>query len=484
VNPLRKLRKVLFYLFLLSYFVICPLLILHVLGYDLQVAGKRALLATGDLYLVSFPPGAQVFVDDKQYPELTPTSVLNLAPGEHQLTLSLQDYIPWIHTVTIEEGKTSVLRDVLLLPQQWQREELNPAVFLDILPISEYPNLLLRQGPRLVDISLYEMEQREVLPLVEKTSPFAELRIDSMVSLVNGSVFLLEARQGSSGVRLLVTIQSGHITVQDLSGLIPEGIGSLEWAAENARDLFFYRGGSVTRINVPRTRTSPAFPYRLRGFGIHNGNLYFLTLDGGLLSLDYDAANVRSLDGYDSIISLLPATGFIKVIPRPNGVMIFRGQNGELVISGLGKPMALERIKGYREHPEPSQLLLWQDRRLAVLHLGPGGASGRGAAAVPDLQWLPVSGINVEQAFFVLEGTHILFRDGARVLLLGPDREGERRKFPVADIRRGTSLYYSDRLGRLYFIDSLTGRLSSLQIIEKTQFTDQLLLDLRKRLPP
>jgi hypothetical protein len=484
VTPLRKLRKILFYLFLLIYLMLCPLVILHVLGYDLQVGGKQPILATGDLYVISFPPGAQVFVDGKKYSELTPTPVLDLAPGAHQLTLSLQDYIPWIHTVTIEEGKTSVLRDILLLPQQWRREELHPAMFQDILPMSEYPNLLLRQGPLLTDLYLYEMEKREVLPLVDAKSPLAQARIDSLIPLVNGSVLLVEARQGSSVLRLLITIQSGRVTVEDLSALIPEGIGTLEWTAENNRDLFFCREGFVTRINVPGARTYPRFPYQLRGFGIHNGTLYLLTLEGSLLSMDYEAGNVRSLDEYESIFSLLPAAGFIKITPRPNGVIIFRGQSGELLTAGKGGTVALERIKGYREHPEPSQLVLWQDQRIALLQLDQDGVSDLSTAATPQLQWLSVSGIDVQQAFFVLEGTHILYRDGESVLLLGPEREGERQKFPVADIRRGTSMYYYDRAGRLYFIDGLTGRLSSLQIIEKTQFVDQLLLDLRKRLPP
>jgi hypothetical protein len=484
VTPLWKLRKILFFLFLISYLTLCPLVILHVLGYDLQMGGKQPILATGDLYVVSFPPGAQVFIDGKKYPELTPLSVVDLTPGAHQLTLSLQDYMPWIHTVTIEKEKTSLLRDVLLIPEQWRREELHPATFQDIFPISEYPNLLLRKGPLLADLFLYEMEKRELLPLVDVKSPLAQARIDSLIPLVNGSVLLAEARQGSSVRRLLITIQSGNVAVQDLSALIPGGRRTLEWAAENATDLFYFSEGFVTRINVPAARTYPRFPYRLRGFGIRDGTLYFLTPEGSLLSMDYEAGNVQTLDEYKSIGSLLPAAGFIRITPRPNGVMIFRGQAGELVAAGKGGTVALEGIKGYREHPEPSQLVLWQDQRLAVLQLDPGGVSGQGKAATQQLQWLSVSGINVQQAFFVLEGTHILYRDVESVLLLGPEREGERQKFPVADIRQGTSMYYSDRTGRLYFIDGPTGRLSSLQIIEKTQFVDQLLLDIRKRLPP
>ncbi len=481
---LPKLRRFLFYFFLLVYIVLCPLIILHVLGYNLRLSGKRLIQATGDLYIASFPPGARVFVDAKEYSKLTPTSVLDLPPGPHELTLSLRDYIPWIHKVTIEEGKTSVLRDVLLLPQQWRLEELHPAAFQDILPMSEYPNLLLQQGPRLIDLFLCELERQKVLPLVDLKSPFAEARIASLIPLANGSVLLVEAQRESSGLRLLVTIKSGSVTIKDLSTLIPAGIDGLHWAAENATDLFYYREGFVARINVPSGRTYPRFPYRLRGFGIHNGTLYFLTLEGSLISLDFDAKNVRSLDEYKSINSLLPASGFIRITPNDNGVLIFRGQNGELITAGKGGTVALERITGYRDDPDPSQLVLWQDQRLAVLRLDPAAISDQNTTAAPQLQWIPVSGVKVQQAFFVLEGTHILYRDGESVVLLGPEREGQRRVFPVTNVHPDTSIYYSDHAGRLYYINGRTGRLSSLQIFEKTQFVDQMLLDLRKRLPP
>lgn len=481
--PLRRFRKILFYLFLLIYILLCPLLILHVLGFKLQVGGKRPMLATGDLYVASFPPGARLILDDKEYAKLTPTSVLNLRPGPHQLTLSLQDYIPWIHTVTIEEGKTAVLRDILLLPQQWRRDELHPEAFRDILPVSEYPNLLLQQGPRIVDLFLYELERQEVLAVVDVKSPFAQATINSLVPLANSSVLLVEGRLLSSDVRLLITIQSGSVAIEDLSDLIPAGIDGLQWAAENAKDLFSYRDGFVTRINVPNRRIYPRFPYSLQGFGVGNSTLYFLTADGRLLSLDFNANNVETPDVFRGIDSQLPRTGFIKITPLDNGMMIFRGGNGELVTAGKHGIVALERIKGYRKDLDPNQLVLWQDQNLAILRFNPGRVSDQSTASPSQVEWIPVSGIRVEQAFFALEGTHILFRDGERVFLLSPDREGQRSTFPVAEVRRDTSVYYSDHTGRLYYIDSGSGRLSSLQIVEKTQFVDQLLLDLRKRLP-
>jgi hypothetical protein len=48
-------------------------------------------------------------------------------------------------------------------------------------------------------------------------------------------------------------------------------------------------------------------------------------------------------------------------------------------------------------------------------------------------------------------------------------------------VRSGTSVYYSEPAGELFYIDPETGRPSRLEIVRKTQLVEQLLLELRQR---
>jgi hypothetical protein len=476
------LRKLLFYLFVLIYILVCPVVILRVLGYDIRPGGKRQIVSTGDLYVASFPPGARLFIDGRQYSRPTPTSVLDLKPGSYRLRLWAEGYLPWTQTITVEPGKATVLDDVLLLPEHWPHSELDARAFEDILPSSEYPNLLLKRGPLLRDLFVYQVRRQAFLALPD--SALGAARILDLVPLAGGSVLLIEVKLDSAQRRLLLTIHSGSLDIRDLTDLVPEGVGNLIWAAEKPEDLFFYRQGSVTRINVPAATVYPSFPYRVRGFGVGNDTLFFLTAAGDLLIQEYDSERARLPAGFRGIGALLPPAGFVRLTPLQDGTVILRAPGGELLTAGKAGCLALGKVEGFRIETDPLRLLLWQDQRVGVLAFG--GAKEPKPKRPLEVQpeWIPVPGIKVQQAFFVLEGTYVLYRNGARVVLVCPERGGQRKQVPVVQVRGGTSVYYSDRNGKLFYLDSLTGRPSSLEIIGNTQLVDQLLLDIRRRIQP
>jgi hypothetical protein len=479
---ITALRKLLFYLFLLIYLLVCPVVILHVLGYDIRPGGKREIVSTGDLYVASFPPGARLFIDDEEYPRQTPTSVLDLKPGKHELRLWAEGYLPWTQAVVVEAGKAAVLDDVLLLPEHWPRVELHTGAFEEILPSSEYPNLLLRRGAMLEDLYVYQIRRQTFLSLGPPGGIPAGNRVLNLVPLAGGRALLIEARTGSKKRWFVMTIQPGRVDVQDLTDLLPDSPAGLQWCAETPEDLFFYREGSVTRIHVPTATLYPSFPYRVRGFGVGNGTLCFLTAAGDLLIQGYDSERAPVPAGFSGIGAPLPQAGFLRLTPLRDGTVILQAPDGELFATGKDGPLALGKVKGFRVATDPLRLLLWQDQRLGILWLG--GVKQPEHSEGARLEWIPLQAIEVEQAFFVLEGTHLLYRDRGKVFLVAPERDGQRKTFPVVEVRDGTSVYYSDRDGKLYYIDKPSGRLSSLEIIGKNEIVDQLLLDIRKRIQP
>jgi hypothetical protein len=482
MTGIATLRKLLFYLFLLIYVLVCPVVILHVLGYDIRPGRKRQIVSTGDLYVASFPPGATLFIDDQEYPRPTPTSVLDLKPGKHMLRLWTQGYLPWTQAVAVEAGKAAVLDDVLLLPEHWPRVELHTGAFEDILASSEYPNLLLRRGPMLKDLYVYQIRRQTFLSLGSPGGIPPGQRVLNLVSLAGGTALLIEMETGSGRRRFLATIQPGRVDLRDLTDLLPDSTAGLHWGAETPEDLFFYREGSVTRIHVPTAKLYPSFPYRVRGFGVGSGTLCFLTAAGDLLIQAYDSERAAVPAGFSGIDTLLPRAGFLRLTPLRDGTVVLQAHGGDLFAAGKDGPLALGKMTGFRVATHPLRLLLWQDRRLGILWLEGGKPPEHSQGG--RLEWIPVQAIEVEQAFFVLEGTHLLYRDGGKVVVVAPERDGQRKTFLVAEVRDGTSVYYSDRDGKLYYIDKQSGRLSSLEIVGKNEIVDQLLLDIRRRLQP
>jgi hypothetical protein len=70
------------------------------------------VISTGNLQVSSSPSGAAVYVDGNYFGH-TPTTVGNLAPGSHSVSLRLSGYQEWTGTVTISAGQTTSISPVL-----------------------------------------------------------------------------------------------------------------------------------------------------------------------------------------------------------------------------------------------------------------------------------------------------------------------------------------------------------------------------------
>jgi hypothetical protein len=474
------LRRILFYAFILAFLVLCPLAILYVLGYDIRPAGEARIVHGGDLYVASFPTGAGLWVDGRPYYSPTPTPVLNLAPGLHRLQIRMNGYRAWAGLVTIRAGQTTLVNDVLLIPERWPQEELDTTAFEQLLPFSSDPDLLLRKGPRVGDLFFFNMQQRKLLPLAEEGSAYAGAQVLAAVPLRGSSVLLLEVWLGSSRLRLLASIQSGGVDLQDISELTPEGVDRLQWAAGQQQELFYYQDEALSRIDVSAGAVEEGFLRQVRGFGVQGRTLYILNKEGDVLTWDQGLRKPTRLPGFEGIGDLFPDGGFVRLIPFKDGPILFSGREGRLVAGSPVRRLPIGEVRGFRVEADPMRLLLWKAGRLGTLKLSAAGQTGQEGSAPPRLQWIPVRAAGLEQAFFVLAGSHILYRNADRVFLLSSS-SGDGQVYLVARVRSGTSVYYSEPEGKLYYLDASTGRPSELEIVHRSQLVDQLLLDLRKR---
>ncbi len=110
------LRKIIFYLFCAIYLIVCPLLVLRMLGYVISPSTHR-LVKTGLVYISTNPPGANVFVNGRPAHEKTPTAIRDLVPGQHFLRIEKDGYLDWAQNTTITPNKATVIENILLTPR-------------------------------------------------------------------------------------------------------------------------------------------------------------------------------------------------------------------------------------------------------------------------------------------------------------------------------------------------------------------------------
>lgn len=112
-----KTRKILYLFFILAFLISAPLVVLYTAGYRYNF-GSGKIMQTGVLSLISVPKGADIFIDNEKQRKKTPAVIDNVFPGEHDVRLEKQGYLPWGKKITIEGKKTTFVNQIGLFNDQ------------------------------------------------------------------------------------------------------------------------------------------------------------------------------------------------------------------------------------------------------------------------------------------------------------------------------------------------------------------------------
>lgn len=110
--PLR-IRRVIFYAFILLFLIVAPMLALYSMGYRYHW-GKQRLETTGLLTVAGTPTDAVVLLDGVVRARGLPARLGGLSGNEYIVRMERPGYRPWEQRVTIRGGQTAVIADVLL----------------------------------------------------------------------------------------------------------------------------------------------------------------------------------------------------------------------------------------------------------------------------------------------------------------------------------------------------------------------------------
>lgn len=106
------LRKSIFFLFLLTFIVGAPLVVLYTAGYRFNF-GTWHVQQTGVIAISTYPRSANVFLDGSAVQAKTPYVIQRLSPGSYTLTLQKDGYKPWEERVDVTSGETTYVTTTL-----------------------------------------------------------------------------------------------------------------------------------------------------------------------------------------------------------------------------------------------------------------------------------------------------------------------------------------------------------------------------------
>lgn len=477
------LRKILFYVFFLMYLIFCPVVILQAFGYFVYPLAKKTVIETGLVSLVSNPSGATIFVENRRFTKRTPAVVRGLLPQSYTVRLSMKNYKPWSRTVSVEAGRATVMDRILLLPQQLSMHEIISEECEELVALPGTPYFLVVKDEKLKDCFLYDGHEETLRPLIKIDDSFSDMRFVSCVTVEGSPYFLLQAEDGNKEPRYLWgDVRKEQVVINDISSLLPASpIQYVEWDVTYPKYLFIAYDNDVYRLNTVTRTMFPKFMESVNGYGLFERMVYSIAADQSFVRSDMQKSTRVYHKKYMPISPLLAEIkGFFRIKALTRDTLIFIGEKGELLSNLLPYYFVDKGIVGTAYYADTKQLLMWQKERIGVINFMKDKDREDIFEHGPQVQWIHEKGKNIEQAFWVYNGSHILFRDKDKVYLVDVHTSTKNEPEFIVQIRRKSNMVYQEATGKLFFLDAEHGRLSVVRILPRTDMINFQFPEIRK----
>jgi hypothetical protein len=427
-------RKVLFYLFLLTYFVLCPLLIFQSFGYVLYPAKKR-ISQTGLIRVETAPEGADIYLENSRYTYKTPASITELLPGTYRVMLRLKGYRSWSHEVLIQEGKASVFTNVLLVPKTVRPQVLIPrSDFENIIAPAGPDSVILKKGPQLADFFIFNGETGKLEPLL-KESAYFNFPVSDIFSVIGSKRIIVFGGALRNKGYYVMDVGRAQRSLTDITSLFDGKPDELIWSAAHQDIIFAVYGDHIDRLDLKEMSVLPRFIEDVKGVGVAGKWLYVLAKDNSITRMTIDTAHLEPVfeDAYFSE-GLFSESRFYSIQVLADERLLFSGSRGD-VITAVPNYDSVRRSEKDALLPDPVTVQTVYERGNAIA-----------------------------QCFWVYNGSHILVREKDRVFLLEVFADGKHTIEHIVFVKNNSDIFYSEKTGYLYYFDQL-GNLARLTIV-------------------
>ncbi len=474
------LRKILFYIFLLIYFTICPWLILYTLGYVIDFKSETGLVKTGAVSIATLPEGAEIYIRNQRQPKKTPAVFLNLHPGEYAVRVEKPGYQSWKNILHVASERAVVLEKIVLLPAGLAPEPVSKEPFERILPLKNANEILLARGPLFGDLILMDPEKHTEVCLADKMADgnLSNAKIARFFTSEDGNIFWLRLELPGGRPHLLRgRIRFKTFEMEDKTSFFSELPEQIEWEAGDENKIYGLRQSVLSLVNLDSPKQSMELAEGVLGFKLHKQKVFFVK-DQNVFRTDSSGGNARPLLEDTFLASELFGTqSSFRIGAFPDGTLLFLNSQGGLFSNRLPYWIARNEIQGFEYDPDRQQAAAWNSKRIGVLDFSKDVFMRQEALnRQMRFRWIFSQGESITQVLWVLEGTQLLFRDGPHIYLVEvfPDFEGIPRF--LADADESSPMVYLKSAEKLFYRNGRTRRLMGLSLVPKREIPGTALL--------
>ena len=208
----------------------------------------------------------------------------------------------------------------------------------------------------------------------------------------------------------------------------------------------------------------------VKGCGFHNNRVYLMTADNHFLKYAHDKSKADPfLDESRFDPTVLKKNVFYHIaVPDENFVFLL-GEDGRLLSNNPPYEIESSGVAGMKLSERTKSLMYWTSSQITVAQL----------AEEVDVKALTMTkvfrgGQDIRQCFWALDASHIVCNDSDKVFLVEFEPLGVERSEFITSVKKGSSVFYTNETGCLYFIDE-QGRFQKIQLLPKENVVQQFL---------
>lgn len=362
----KQRRRTIFYLAVLIFFVLAPVLILYSLGYNVDFRTGK-LLRMGGIFVKAAPNGFRVILNGKPITEsrllFSGALIVNLRPDLYVVRVEKDGYRPWQKVVHVSAEAVSEFRNIILFPEAFREEQI-----LDLsrrgLSVKEFE---VFPGTPWIIIRIQEQQSRTYFFNLEAgtlgdTAAFGEFRWDKKTKR-------LVVRRTNAGGWTVVSLEGTPLheerlvfpkTIRD--PVFVEGVPGLLGSF-----LVLDTGGTLYRFNRPSFVAAPILS-DIHSFSFIDDKIFFLTTTGFFGVSDENGKRVDRYGRKGFFMSHTPArfgvsvSGDMFTIDSAGGFFVRRRDQQEIMpVSG--------NVLGATFSEDGERILFWSEHDIQVLFL-------------------------------------------------------------------------------------------------------------------
>ncbi|MBN1794963.1 MAG: PEGA domain-containing protein [Candidatus Omnitrophica bacterium] len=471
-------RKILFYLFILIYLIGCPIIILNALGIVFRPDQKEMIQSTGLISLATIPEGASVFINGEPHDQKSPTVIRNLPEGIYAVRVTLDQYHPWEKSVRVVKEQATALEDIILIPNNWPEDILSSRDVTQVFCRDDNPFIVLCRGTLLQDVYVYKMNDPIITSLksgfqhskeepVRRLFPgggaYNALRISSVLLMPKSPFALVLARQNDRNWYLWADLKSSGGSIVDVSHLFVGAVGEIFWQYEDSENIFYISEKDINRISVKENAVYPRIAGNVKSFGLFHKRLLVMSNDRQFEEIDYLNNTSKSLMGdWGRMPGVFETPTSLEMYIISEKLILFIDEVGKLLSNYLPYELIPSKVSGIGR-ASGDRILVWTKTQLGYVDFAEMKREGIFEAG-PKIAWIVTDARDIQQAFWVNDGSHVLLQDKDRIELieLGSHAAGP----SVFEVRKAQgAIVYSDPLGKVFFVDKDADNLISLTVI-------------------